>query len=139
MSKTAPFLTVEFAVDRERVDYAAECIVDDIFENFNYDSIEALGLEYKDFKEEVIEMFEFSQMVRKGVERYGPDALSDPWDYMKFDIVTLCPQFKKVREVVEMLENVITEAEQHERAQRSNACEDAIETLKRAGFKIVKA
>jgi hypothetical protein len=138
MSK-APFMTVEYTVDRNEVDYAAECIVDDIFENFNYDSIEALGLQYSDFKAEVIEMFEFSQMVRKGVEKYGPDALSDPYDYMDFDIVTLCPAFKKVREVVEMLENVISDAEQHERAQRSNACEDAIETLKRAGFKIVKA
>jgi hypothetical protein len=84
-------------------------------------------------------MYEFSQMVRKGVEKYGPDALSDPYDYMDFDIVTLSPQFKQLRNVVEMLEEVINDAEQHERAQRSNACEDAIETLKRAGFKIVKA
>ena len=139
MSKFAPFMTVEFVVNNNDVEYAAECIVDDIFENFNYDSIEALGLQYSDFKAEVIEMFEFSEMVHLGVAKYGPDALSDPYDYMDFEVVTRSPAFNKVRDVVEMLENVISDAEQHERAQRSNACEDAIETLKRAGFKIVKA
>jgi hypothetical protein len=138
MSK-APFMTVELVVDRKDVNYAAECIADDIFENFNYDSIEALGLQYRDFVNEITEMYEFSVMVRKAVEKYGPDALHDPYDYMNFETVTMSPAFRKVRDVVEMLENVISEAEQEERASKSNACEAAIETLKAAGFKIVKA
>jgi hypothetical protein len=139
MSKFAPFMTVEFVVNNNDVEYAAECVADDIFENYNYDSIEALGLQYRDFVKEITEMYEFSVMVKKAVAKYGPDALSDPWDYMDFEVVTRSPAFNKVRDVVEMLENVISEAEQHERAQKSNACEQAIETLKAAGFKIVKA
>lgn len=138
MSK-ALFMTVEFVVDREDVDYAAECIADDIFDNYNYDSIEALGLQHKEFKEEIIDLYEFSVMVKRAVEKYGPDALRDPYDYMDFDIVTDSPAFRKLRDVVEMLENVISEAENEERAQRFNPCEAAIETLRAAGFKIVKA
>lgn len=139
MAKTAPFMTVEFKVEQSDVELAAECIVDDFYDDYNTEAIEALGLGYKAFLKEVIEMYEFSVMVRKGVEKYGPDALNDPWDYMDFETVTLSPAFKKIRDVLEMLEDVLTDAEKHERAQRSNACEDAIETLKRAGFKIVKA
>ena len=138
MSK-APFMTVEFKVSDGDVEYALDCIADDIFDNFDYTSIQALGLNIRDFKDEIAEMYEFSQMVREGVERYGPDALHDPYDYMDFEIVTDSPQFRRVREVVEMLEEVISDAEKEERASKSNACEAAIETLKAAGFKIVKA
>ena len=138
MSK-APFMTVEFKVTKEDVLYAAECIADDIFENYDYTSIQALGLQYRDFKEEIREMAEFSDMVYNAVSKYGPDALHDPYDYMDFEIVTQSPQFNKLRDVVEMLEEVINEAEKEERNSKSNACEAAIETLKAAGFKIVKA
>lgn len=138
MSK-APFMTVEFKVAQSDVEHAAECLVDDFYENYNSEAIEALGIEYRALMNEVIEMYEFSDMVRTGVERYGPDAVNDPYDYMDFSTVTLCPQFKKMRDVLEMLEEVLDDAERHERNQKSNACEDAIETLKRAGFKIVKA
>ena len=138
MSK-APFMTVEFVVSRGDVEYALDCIADDIFENFNYDSIQALGLQYRDFKEEIREMAEFSDMVYNAVSKYGPDALHDPYDYMDFEIVTHSPQFNKLRDVVEMLEEVISDAEKEERNSKSNACEAAIETLKAAGFKIVKA
>lgn len=138
MSK-APFMTVEFKIDRDDVDYAAECVLEDIFDNYESDAIDALGLGYKDFLNEVKDMYEFSLMVKKGVERYGPDALHDPYDYMDFEIVTQSPAFRKIRDVLEVLEDVLTDAEKHDRALKSTACEDAIETLKRAGFKIVKA
>ncbi len=138
MSK-APFMTVEFKVKQSDVEFAADCIVDDFYDNYESDAIDALGLVYKDLMDEVMEMYEFSDMVRQGVERYGPDALSDPYDYMDFEIVTLSPAFKKIRDVLEMLEDVLTDAEKHERNQKNNACEQAIETLKAAGFKIVKA
>lgn len=138
MSK-APFMTVEFKIDRDDIDHAAECVVEDIYENYESDAIEAVGLGYKDFLNEVKDMYEFSEMVRKGVEKYGPDALHDPYDYLNFELVTLSPAFKKIKDAIEMMEDVLTDADKHERSQRSNACEDAIETLKRAGFKIVKA
>lgn len=139
MSKFAPFMTVEFKVTNNDVEYAAECIADDIFENFDYTSIEALGLEYRAFIEEIKEMHEFSVMVRESVAKYGPDAIHDPYDYMDFEIVTDSPQFRKLRDVVEMLEEVINDAEKHERDQKNDPCEAAIKTLKAAGFKIVKA
>lgn len=140
MSK-APFMTVEFKVDRNEVKSVADCITDRLYDSFSEDTIEALGLQYSDFINEIIDMYEFSKMIKKGVETYGPDALDDPYDFMDFEMVTRTPAFKKLIDVCEMLEAVLNDADKHTRDQQNNAnaCADAIETLKRAGFKIVKA
>lgn len=135
MSK-APFMTVEYKIDRDDVEYAADCIVDDLYDNYDTETIEALGLEYKAFKEEVIEMYEFSRMIKKGVERYGPDAINDPCDYLDFEIVTRSPQYLKLTDTLDMLGEVLNDAEKND---RNDPCTDAIKTLQAAGFKIVKA
>lgn len=138
-SKAAPFMTVEFKIDRDDVEYAVECIVDDLYDSYDTETIEALGLDYKAFKAEVKDMYEFSQMIKRGVERYGPDAINDPYDYMDFEIVTRSPEYRQLTDTLDMLGEVLNDAEKHERALKNDPCAEAIKTLQAAGFKIVKA
>lgn len=138
MAKSTPFMTVEFKVDRADVEYTADCIVDSLYDDYDSEVIDALGLDYLNLVNEVIDMPEFSKMVKVGIEKNGPDALDNPYDYMNLDAVMLTPEFMKVRETLDMLVDVIRDAEKNDR-NLSDPCEEAIKTLQAAGFKIVKA
>ena len=137
MSKAQPFMTVQVELTRGDLSNPADAVVSELFAEFANDVFEMLGLSYKEFREEIVDFAGFQKMVRFGVEENGRDAVDCPYDYMDFDVVYGTPEWKSLFGVCCELQTVLDEIEHEER--RGNVCADAIETLKRAGFKIVKA
>ena len=137
MAKQAPFMTVNIELTRGDLSNPADAVASDLFAEFANDVFEMLGVGYKEFREEIVDFAGFQKMVRFGVEENGRDALDRPYDYMDFDVVYDTPEWKSLFRVCCELQTILNEIDSEER--RGNVCADAIETLKRAGFKIVKA
>jgi hypothetical protein len=137
MAKATPFMTVELTIDKQDVQYAAECVTDYLFDEFDSEVFEMLGLSGKQFREELMTFKPFLEAVKEGVSGQGFEALEYPYDYIDFDDVYATKEWKSLFGICEQLQDILHDVEREERTE--NACADAIMTLKRAGFKIVKA
>ncbi len=137
MTKAQPFMTVQIELTRSDLFNPADAVVDNLFDEFSNEVFDMLGLGYKEFRDELIDFAGFQKMVRFGVEENGRDAVDCPYDYLDFDVVYDTKEWKTLFNTCEYLQTILNDIEHEER--RGNVCADAIETLKRAGFKIVKA
>ena len=137
MAKAQPFMEVTIQISKSDMDYAAECLMDFLYDEFSEEAIVAVGITYKAFKEELMTFEPFLEMVKNGVVENGMEALETPYDYMYHDTVWGTKEWRNLYSACGQMEAILDDAKRDE--SRSNACADAIETLKRAGFKIVKA
>ncbi len=137
MAKKQPFMTVELKFERGDLEYATEVITDTLYDEFDSEVFEMLDFSGKQFRNELLEFEPFLRCVREGIEDKGYEALNDPWDYIDFDPFFSSKEYQSLFRVMEELQELIHDLNREERAPKD--CADAIEVLKRAGFKIVKA
>ncbi len=137
MAKATPFMIVETPVEQRDVEYAAEGVTDFLYDEYDTEVFEMLGFVGKDFRQELMTFEPFLGCVKDAVSKHGYEALECPYDYMDFDDVYRTKEWKSLFNVCEYLQTILNDIERSEST--TNACADAIETLKRAGFKIVKA
>jgi hypothetical protein len=137
MAKAKPFMIVEMPVDKRDVEYAAECVTDYLYDEFESEVFEMLGFNGKAFREELMTFEPFLEAVKDAVSKHGYEALECPYDYVDFDDVYITKQWKSLYSVCELLQEILVDIERESSVE--TACADAIMTLKRAGFKIVKA
>ena len=137
MAKAQPFMTVQIQVSKANVSYAAQCLADILFDDFSREAIEAVGLDRETVEAELMTYEPFLQMVRDGVAGNGAEALESPYDYMDFDNVYGTRMWVSMYDACDLMQSIIDDIYRDE--SRDQSCNEAIETLKRAGFKIVKA
>ena len=136
MAKAQPFMTVQLNISRDDVLYAAEMITDTLFDEFEGEVFEMADFSGKQFRSELLEHPVFLKCVRESIESAGAEALDSPWDYMDFDSFYGTKEWRSLFRMFEELQEILDDANKNS---TSTACAEAIETLKRAGFKIVKA
>jgi hypothetical protein len=137
MAKAKPFMIVEMPVEKYDVAYAAECVTDFLYDEFESEVFEMLGFNGKAFREELMTFEPFLECVKEGVSKHGYEALECPYDFIDFDDVYSTKQWRSLYNVCEELQAIIADVETYDG--RNEACEEAIMTLKRAGFKITRA
>jgi hypothetical protein len=137
MAKAKPFMIVEMPVEQRDVAYAAECVTDYLYDEFESEVFEMLGFNGKAFREELMTFEPFLEAVKDAVSKHGYEALECPYDYVDFDDIYITKEWKSLFSVCQQLTQVIVDIEREDSVE--TACADAIMTLKRAGFKIVKA
>ena len=137
MAKATPFMIVEMPVEQRDVEYAAECVTDFLYDEFETEVFEMLGFNGKAFREELMTFEPFLEEVKEAVSKHGYEALEYPYDYIDYDDVYATKQWKSLFAVCQQLQQVLVDIERESSVE--TACADAIMTLKRAGFKIVKA
>ena len=132
-----PFMIVEMPVEKYDVAYAAECVTDFLYDEFETEVFEMLGFNGKAFRQELMTFEPFLECVKEAVSKHGYEALECPYDYVDFDDVYSSKEFRSLYSVCEDLQEILVDIEREDSVE--TACADAIMTLKRAGFKIVKA
>lgn len=137
MAKAKPFMIVEMPVEQRDVAYAAECVADYLYDEFESEVFEMLGFNGKAFREELMTFAPFLEEVKEAVAKHGYEALEYPYDYIDYDDVYATKEWKSLFAVCQQLQEVLVDIERESSVE--TACADAIMTLKRAGFKIVKA
>lgn len=137
MAKAQPFMTVQLNISRDDVLYAAEMITDTLFDEFDSEVFEMLDFSGKEFRNELLEHPVFLKCVRESIETAGAEALDSPWDYMDFDDFYSTKEWKGLFRTCEELQTILDDVRRSDRIDEH--CAKAIETLKAAGFKIVKA
>jgi len=137
MTKAKPFMIVEMPVEKYDVAYAAECVTDFLYDEFETEVFEMLGFNGKAFREELLTFEPFLEAVKDAVSKHGYEALECPYDFIDFDDIYITKQWKSLFSVCELLQEIWNDVEHEDSVE--TACADAIMTLKRAGFKIVKA
>jgi hypothetical protein len=137
MAKAKPFMIVEMPVEQRDVAYAAECVTDFLYDEFESEVFEMLGFNGKAFREELMTFEPFLEAVKEAVSKHGYEALECPYDYIDYDDVYATKQWKSLFAVCQQLTQVIVDIERESSVE--TACADAIMTLKRAGFKITRA
>jgi hypothetical protein len=137
MAKAKPFMVVEMSVEQRDVEYAAECVTDFLYDEFESEVFEMLGFSGKLFRQELMTFEPFLEAVKDAVSKHGYEALECPYDYVYFDGVYSSKEFQSLYSVCEDLQEILVDIEREDSVE--TACADAIMTLKRAGFKIVKA
>jgi hypothetical protein len=137
MAKAKPFMIVEMPVEQRDVAYAAECVTDFLYDEFESEVFEMLGFNGKAFREELMTFEPFLEAVKEAVSKHGYEALECPYDYVDFDDIYITKEWKSLFAVCQQLTQVIVDIEREDSVE--TACADAIMTLKRAGFKITRA
>jgi hypothetical protein len=137
MAKAKPFMIVEMPIIKQDVDYAAECVTDFLYDEFESEVFEMLGFSGKAFREEIMTFAPFLEVVKEAVSKHGYEALECPYDYIDYDDVYATKEWKSLFSVCQQLQQVLVDIERESSVE--TACADAIMTLKRAGFQIVKA
>ena len=137
MAKAKPFMIVEMPVEQRDVAYAAECVTDFLYDEFESEVFEMLGFNGKAFREELMTFAPFLEVVKEAVSKHGYEALECPYDYVDFDDVYSSKEFRSLFSVCEDLQEILVDIEREDSVE--TACADAIMTLKRAGFKITRA
>ena len=137
MSKKPYWLAVTVYVERRNLEEVAADIAEQWFDDYGEDAFEMLGMTVKDLAAELADMPVVSDMIWKGVTKYGMSAFDHIYDAMDFDLVDRSKEMNGLRDTLvflqEILENDIYSSK------NNDDCAEAIETLKRAGYKIVKA
>jgi hypothetical protein len=137
MAKAKPFMIVEIPVEKYDVAYAAECVTDFLYDEFESEVFEMLGFNGKAFREEIMTFAPFLECVKEAVSKHGYEALECPYDYIDYDDVYATKEWKSLFSVCQQLQEVLVDIEREDSVE--SACADAIMTLKRAGFKITRA
>ncbi len=137
MAKAKPFMIVEMPVEKYDVAYAAECVTDFLYDEFESEVFEMLGFSGKLFREELMTFAPFLEEVKEAVSKHGYEALECPYDYIDYDDVYATKEWKSLWRVCNELQQVLVDIEREDSVE--TACADAIMTLKRAGFKITRA
>jgi hypothetical protein len=137
MAKAKPFMIVEMPVEQRDVAYAAECVTDFLYDEFESEVFEMLGFSGKAFREELMTFAPFLEAVKDAVSKHGYEALECPYDYVDFNDIYITKEWKSLFAVCQQLTQVIVDIEREDHVE--SACADAIMTLKRAGFKITRA
>jgi hypothetical protein len=137
MAKATPFMIVEMPVEKYDVAYAAECVTDFLYDEFETEVFEMLGFNGKAFREELLTFEPFLEEVKEAVSKHGYEALECPYDYIDYDDVYATKEWKSLWRVCNELQQVLVDIERESSVE--SACADAIMTLKRAGFKITRA
>ena len=137
MAKAKPFMIVEMPVEKSDVAYAAECVTDFLYDEFETEVFEMLGFNGKLFREELMTFEPFLEEVKEAVSKHGYEALECPYDYIDYDDLYRTKEWKSLWRVCNELQQVLVDIERESSVE--TACADAIMTLKRAGFKITRA
>ncbi len=136
MSNKPYWLAVTVYVERRNLEEVAEDIADEWFDDYGEDAFEMLGMTEKDLAAELADMPVVSDMIWKAVTKYGMSAFDHIYDSMDFDLIYQSKEMKGLQDTLvylqEILENDIYSNK------KNDDCAEAIETLKRAGYKIVK-
>ena len=137
MAQAKPFLTVNVQISPNDVKYAAECLADELFENFEREVFDMLGINEASLREEMLTFPAFQRMVTNGVLQHGMDALDEPYEYMDYDTVYITKEWESLYRACDYLQSIVSEIYRADSI--DDDCAKAVETLKRAGFKIVKS
>jgi hypothetical protein len=137
MAKAKPFMIVEMPVEKYDVAYAAECVTDYLYDEFESEVFEMLGFNGKAFREELLTFEPFLEAVKDAVSKHGYEALECPYDFIDYDDIYITKEWKSLYSVCELLQEILVDIEREDSVE--TACADAIMTLKRAGFKITRA
>ena len=136
MAKAIPFMTVEMTVSKQDVEYAAECVTDHLFDEFDSEVFDVLDFSGKAFREELLTFEPFLKCVKNAVASGGQEALECPYDWMDFDEIYITREWRSLYAACEIVQEVLNE---EDIVDNTSDCAAAIETLKRAGFKITRA
>jgi hypothetical protein len=135
MSKTQTFMTVTIDITHKQALFAAQCIADEWFEDYGKDVFALLGMTEEDLEIELMELPAFTKMIRQAVIDRGEACLYDVYDYMNFDIVEESKEMNGLRDTLVFLQEILNDVY----SKNNDDCAEAIATLKRAGYKIVRA
>ena len=125
-------IQVTITVTELHLEYAAECAFDMLYDDYDRDVFEALGISRKDTIQELMTWPPLLECIKEAVQLNGMDALESPYDYLDFEI------FENTKEWRQLVKDLDWMTEALEDLEDGDECMAAIETLKRAGFKVVK-
>ena len=128
-----PFLSVTIDVTDQQARKIAWFLADSWFEYHGKDAFALLGMTKKDLENEVMNLPVFAQALRNTVTEFGRDSLlgCDEYDYI--DMVEESKEMMELEFTLEFLKDILFEIDHP-----SDACADAIETLRKAGFRVVR-
>jgi pantothenate kinase len=135
MSNKPYWLAVTVYVKQVHLEEVAECIAEDWFDDFGEEVFDLLGMTQKDLESELVDMPAVRDMIWKGVTEYGMAAFDRIYDAMDFDRVNRSKEMNCLQDTLEFLGEILYDVHNS----KNDDCADAIATLKRAGYKIVKA
>ena len=142
MAKAPPFVYVTIEITRKDLVDVAYTVADYLTEQYSDEIFNAAGINIVSLREEILNLPSFKVMVTKGIERYGVEAIADPWDYMDFTEVESSKEWQGMNKMFTELIEIIREIKEEESEQcfgpKDDDCADAIRTLKAAGYRIVK-
>ena len=136
MSNKPYWLAVTVYVKQVHLEEVAAYIADDWFDDYGEDAFDLLGMTQKDLETELADMPAVHDMIRKGVTEYGMAAFDRIYDAMDFDKIYLSKEMNGLRDTLVFLQEILNDIHS---SKNNDDCADAIATLKRAGYKIVRA
>jgi hypothetical protein len=136
MSNKPYWLAVTVYVERRNLEEVAADIADQWFDDYGEDAFEMLGMTEKDLAAELADMPVVRDMIWKGVTKYGMAAFDHIYDSMDFDLIDRSKEMNGLRDTLVFLQEIL---ENDIYSSKNDPCAEAIETLKRAGYKIVRA
>ena len=137
MGKTHPYMTVTVQLSTKDALHIATHVLDELFEQFEDRVFDLVGYPLDQLRKDLLTFPPFQKMVQDGIASSGTDALDEPYDHMDFYRVHGTKEWKMLSDACYQMLEILEEVEEED-ASLDNDCTRAIETLKRAGFKIVK-
>ena len=128
-----PFLSVTIDVTEQQARKAAWYLADSWFEYHGKDAFALLGMTKKDLENEVMSLPAFAQALRDSVTELGREGLHGIDEYDYIDWVEESREMKDLEFTLGFLKDILFEIDHP-----SDACADAIETLRKAGFRVVR-
>ncbi len=135
MSNKPHWLAVTVYIDRGHVEEVTEWIAEEWFDDFGEEVFDLLGMTQKGLADELVDMPVVRDMIWKAVTVYGESAFDCVGEYMDFDRVDRSKEMICLRDTLEFLGEILDDVH----SSKNDDCADAIATLKRAGYKIVRA
>jgi len=135
MSNKPYWLAVTVYVERRNLEEVAADIAEEWFDEYGKDAFDLLGMTQKDLETELADMPAVRDMIWKGVTEYGMSAFDHIYDAMDFDKIYLSKEMNGLRDTLVFLQEILNDVY----SSKNDDCADAIATLKRAGYKIVRA
>jgi hypothetical protein len=135
MSNKPYWLAVTVYVKQVHLEEVAAYIAEDWFDDFGEEVFDLLGMTQKGLADELVYMPVVRDMIWKAVTVYGESAFDCVGEYMDFDRVNRSKEMNCLQDTLEFLGEILYDVY----SGKKDDCAEAIETLKRAGYKIVKA
>jgi len=139
MTKKQPAMQVCIDITEPQLRHIADYFIDDLYDKFGHEVVDAVGIVEKDLKSEIIEFQPFLEMVRDSVSRYGVEAIEFPYDFMDYSQVQESEEWKKLLQTCELMNSIIREIDKEIDLDKNRniQIENAKKVMKANGYKII--